>query len=106
MRTAITARHCEVPADLRQRAAALMERLAKLAHRPQRAEIIFDEDHQRRVVELLLRLPRGQTRVATAEAGDFHTALDRAADKLKRQLDKDAARSVPRKSQRKLTTGG
>ena len=103
MRTAITARHCEIPADLRERAAGLMDRLAKLAHRPQKAEIIFDDDHQRKVVELLLRLPRGQTRVASAETSDFHTALDRAAEKLKHQLDKHATRPA---AKRKMAAGG
>ena len=96
MRTTITARHCEIPDDLRQRASDLIGRAAKLAHRPQRAEVIFDDDHQRKVVELLLHLPRGQTRVASAEASDFQTALDRALDKLKHQLDKDAGREVER----------
>lgn len=89
MKTTITARHCEIPDDLRERARTLVERLARVAHRPQSAEVLFDEDHQRRLVELILHLPRGQYRVASAEAGDFLTALDRAADKLKHQLGKD-----------------
>jgi ribosomal subunit interface protein len=92
MNTTITARHCEIAHDLRARAASLMARVSKLSHRPQRAEVIFDEDHQRRVVELLLHLPRGQTRVASAEAADFQTALDRAVEKLKHQLDKNGGK--------------
>ena len=55
-------------------------------------EIVFDDDHQRRVVELKMWLPPGQTLVATAEATDFRTALDRAAEKLRSQLEKSGRR--------------
>ena len=89
MNTIITARHCEVPDDVRARAESLIDRLSRLAHRPQRADVIFNVDHQRRLVELILHLPRGKTRVASAEATDFMTALDRAAEKLKHQLGKN-----------------
>jgi len=99
MKTTITARHCEIPADLRTRASDLIDRVSKLAHRPQSAEVIFDNDHQSKVVELILHLPRGQTRVASAEADDFQTALDRALDKLKHQLGKDGERPVDQRKQ-------
>jgi ribosomal subunit interface protein len=89
MKTTVTARHCEVPEDLKSRASTLLERLSKLAHRPVRGEVLFDDDHNRKIVELILHLPRGHTRVASAEADDFLTALDRAGDKLKHQLGKD-----------------
>ena len=88
MKITITARHCDIPDDLRERAASLMEKLAKMAHRPQRTEIVFDEDHQRKVVELRMYLPRQQTHLASAEATDFRTALDRAIEKLRPQLDR------------------
>jgi ribosomal subunit interface protein len=91
MKTTISARHCEIPDDLKARASELIDRVSKMAHRPQGAEVIFNEDHQSKVVELILHLPRGQTRIASAEANDFQTALDRAVDKLKHQLEKDKA---------------
>ena len=88
MKMTVTARHCDIPDDLRDRATELVEKAAKLAARPHRAEIIFDEDHQQKIVELQLYLAGGQVRVCTAEASDFRTALDRALDKLRNQLDK------------------
>jgi ribosomal subunit interface protein len=96
MDTTVTARHCAIPAALRERAHTLMERVAKVAHRPQRAEVIFDVDHQQKRVELKLHLPRGSTRVATAEAADFRTALDRAAAKLRRQVQRTNSRYTRR----------
>ena len=96
MKTTVTARHCEVPEDLRTRAAEVADKLARLAHRPQRMEIVFDNAHQRRIVELKMWLPRGQTLVASGDETDFRTALDRAAEKLRSQLEKNAARTPRR----------
>jgi ribosomal subunit interface protein len=88
----VTARHCEIPDDVRTRAEEVAEKLARHAHRPKRMEIVFDDDHQRHVVELKMWLPRGQTLIATAEESDFRTALDRAAEKLRSQLEKSPQR--------------
>jgi len=88
MRTTVTARHCEIPDELRQRAEEQMDKVAKSAHRPRRAEVIFDADHGLKVVELQLYLPKGQVKVSSAEASDFRTALDSAIGKLRNQLDK------------------
>lgn len=92
MRVTVTARHCEIPEELRIRAEDLVTKVTKSAHRPQRAEIIFDADHGTKVVELHVKLPRGQVKIASAEADDFRSALDRAVDKLRSQLDKDSGR--------------
>lgn len=88
MKVTVTARHCEIDDTLRERAERLTERVARVAHRPQRAEIVFDNDHQQHVVEIRLYVPRGGVHVSSAEASDFRSALDRAADKLRNQLDK------------------
>ncbi len=96
METTVTARHCDIPEALREQAVVVIERVAKAAHRPQRGQVVFDVDHQKKQVELKLHLPRGITRIATAEAADFRTALDRAADKLRHQLEKTNSRYVRR----------
>lgn len=87
MKMLVTARHCEIPEDLRERAVALIEREARKVSRPKRAEVVFDDDHQCKIVEIQLHLARGHARVCTAEADDFRTALDRAVGKLRNQLD-------------------
>jgi ribosomal subunit interface protein len=92
MRTTVTARHCDIPDELRERAEQVADKLAKAAHRPQRAEVVFDVDHGQKVAELMLHLARGQVQVASAEADDFRTALDRAAAKVRNQLDKKSKR--------------
>ena len=96
MQTTITARHCEVPGALRERAIVIAERLAALASRPLEAAITFGNDGQQQVAELRLHVSRGEVFVATGEAADHRTALDRAEDKLRRQLEK--ANGKPRRS--------
>ena len=88
MQLTITSRHEEVPEALRTRAEVVVNRLARFAHRPTRAQVEFDLDHHRATAELRLHAARGTVHVASAEAGDHRTALDRAAAKLRRQLDK------------------
>lgn len=91
MQVTITSRHEAVPDDLRVRAEAVAIRLAKLAHRPTRASVEFDLEHQRHTAELRIHAARSAVYVASGEAADHRTALDRAAAKLRRQLDKKPA---------------
>ena len=90
MRITITARHCEVPDELRARARTLLERLGKVAARPHDAQVIFAEDHGEAAVEIRLHTARSKVHVGKALAGDHRTALDRAAQRVRRQLDKRA----------------
>jgi ribosome-associated translation inhibitor RaiA len=83
-----TARHADVPAELRARARALLERVGKVAARSHDGRVIFGANHGRSAVELRLHTVRGRVLVARAEAPDHRTALDRAAARLRRQLDK------------------
>jgi ribosomal subunit interface protein len=88
METMITTRHGEIADALRLRAERVVERLARLANRPTAAHVTFDMEHQRATAEVRLLAARGAVHVASAEAADHRTALDRAAAKLRRQLDK------------------
>ena len=88
MKGLVTARHCEIDDDVRDRAVELIQKLAKLATRPQRAEVVFDDDHHRKIVEFQLYVARGQAHISSSEASDFRKAMDSAAAKLRNQLDK------------------
>ena len=96
MQTTITARHCEISEALRERALSVVERLGGFATRPMKAHVVFDADGLQQTAELRLHLGTGDVLVAGGEAGDHRTALDRAEDKLRKQLEKVAGR--PRRS--------
>jgi ribosomal subunit interface protein len=92
MQTTITARHCEISDALRERALAVVERLGNIAPRPMEASVVFDTDGQQQTAELRLHLAGGELLVAGGEAADHRSALDRAEDKLRKQLEKAADR--------------
>ena len=91
MQTTITARHCEVSEALRERALTVVERLGAIASRPIEATVVFDAEGMQQTAELRLHVARGEVLVAKGEADDHRTALDRAEDKLRRQVERASA---------------
>jgi ribosome-associated translation inhibitor RaiA len=87
MQITITARHCEVPETLRERARTLLERLARVAPRPHHGKVLFIGDHGP-MVEVQLHVPHGEIHVGRAQGADHASALDLAVAKVRRQLDK------------------
>jgi ribosomal subunit interface protein len=99
MQTTITARHCEVSDPLRNRAITVVERLGSLASRAMEMTVVFDTEGSRQAVELRLHVGRGDILVASAEGPDHRTALDRAEEKLRRQVERASER--PRRTRSK-----
>ena len=99
MQTTITARHCEISDLLRARAVTVTERLGGLASRAMDMAVVFDTEGIRQTVELRLHLAAGDILVATAEGSDHRTALDRAEEKLRRQVERASER--PRRARSK-----
>jgi ribosomal subunit interface protein len=100
MRITITARHCKITDELRARARTVLARLERIAPRPHDGQVVFIADNGRPTAEVRLHAARGAMLVATARASDHRTALDRAAAKVRRQLDKTPRRPRPRRARR------
>jgi ribosomal subunit interface protein len=96
MQPTITARHCEISDALRDRAVSVVERLGTLASRPMESTVVFDTDGIELTVEIRLHLARGEVLVAWGDGSDHRTALDRAEEKLRRQIER--ASEHPRRS--------
>ena len=92
MQTTITARHAEISDALRERAITVVERLGTVASRPMEMTVVFDTDGLSQTVELRLHVARGEILVARGDAADHRTALDRAEEKLRRQLERASTR--------------
>jgi ribosomal subunit interface protein len=92
MQPTITARHCDISDTLRERAVNVVERLGNLATRPMESTVVFDTDGIEQTVEIRLHLARGETLVARGGGPDHRTALDRAEDKLRRQVERASDR--------------
>jgi ribosome-associated translation inhibitor RaiA len=61
--------------------------------------VVFDTEGIRQMVELRLHVGAGDILVASAEGPDHRTALDRAEDKLRRQVERASER--PRRARAK-----
>lgn len=92
MQTTITARHCDISADLRTRATEVLGRLGALLTRPVEGVVVFDVAPAAARAEIRLHGSRGGDLIATGEGRDHRTALDRAEDKLRRQAVKAGSR--------------
>ena len=86
--TTITARHCEIPAELRARADEVCRRLGAQMRSPLEASVTFDVDGQIRTAEIRLHNAKGDLFVATGDGKDHRSALDRAEEKLRRQIER------------------
>lgn len=92
MQTTITARHCDISEALKERARSVVERLGSIATRPVESAVVFDVEGMVQTAELRLHLSRGEILIAKGEAGDHRSALDRAEERLRRQLEKASTR--------------
>lgn len=97
----VTARHCEITDELRARAEQVLDRLDHHASRAVNGTVVFDmaahkTDTSTFTAELRLHLSRGDVLVAHGEATDHRTALDRAEDKLRHQLERGHSRARER----------
>jgi ribosomal subunit interface protein len=91
MQMTITARHCDISEDLRERAAVVLNRLAGHVPRAVDGAVVFDNSPTAQA-EIRLHGP-GEMFVAVGEDKDHRSALDRAEEKVKRQLEKNASQS-------------
>lgn len=92
MEPVISARHCDISESLRERALGFLDRLGALAHRPVDAAVVFATDAGQHQVELRLHVSHGEVLVANGTAADHRSALDRAEEKLRKQLERLAGR--------------
>ena len=97
----VAARHCDIGTDLRERAEAIAQRLAGLTPFAREAAVVFDTGPLDGQVELRLHLAGGRVLVASAEAPEHRTALDQVESRMRRQLERPAAR--PRRKGRGAT---
>jgi ribosomal subunit interface protein len=96
METTITVRHTEISDRLRARAVTVVERLGRLALHPMETAVVFDTDGAESIAELRLHSRRGEILIAKGKGPDHRTALDRAEEKLRRQLERsDLRRAGP-----------
>lgn len=93
MRTTITGRHVAVDDALHSRATAVLERLGGLTARAVNATAVFDTIAGQPAAELRLQCAGGPTLVASADGSEHRSALDRAEQRLRRQVTSFTSRA-------------
>jgi len=91
MRTTVTCRHGEISDELRSRAVEVLERFGHFSPHALEGTAVFDTHPLGFSVELRLHVRRGHILVSQTEDADARTGLDRAEEKLKRQLERAVA---------------
>ena len=108
MNVRIIARHCTVPDAVVLRAHRRVEGLRRFDPRLLAADIAFERAHDRYCVDILLKVAKTPDVFGRGEAEDLGTALDRAIQKLRRQLvrGREKARDHRATPLYALTAGG
>ena len=98
MRTTISVRHTRISDAIRSRAEAVMERLGALSPHALESTVVFDRESIAHRVEVRLHVRGGQILVGAGSGPDHRTALDRAEEKLRRQLGRTSKPKRPRRT--------
>lgn len=88
MQIIVTARHCEIPDDVREHIDRQLERLSRFEPLASRAEVSVTEEKMSYRAEALVSVNRGERVHATADDGDMRSAVDQVTQKLEVQLRK------------------
>jgi putative sigma-54 modulation protein len=102
MDVTITTRHCSIPDAVRDRMTRRIRKIDRFERRATAAHISFEADRRMRRVEARVDLAGGPPIVAHADGPTFRNALDRAIDRLERQIK----RRRDRRRRRRNGVGG
>jgi len=94
----ISARHCDVPADVLERTEAQVASLSKYSPRASAAEVVYMEEKLTRIVEIIMHIDGGEPVVARGEGDEFRSALDQVIDRMSRQLRRQRERRTNHKA--------
>lgn len=98
MEVTITTRHCTIPDSLRDQSERLIRRFQRLHTRAMSAVVCFEGEGFEKSVEARLHLGGGPPVVAHASGPTFRAALDRAFDRLERQVKRRRKRWLQRRT--------
>jgi ribosomal subunit interface protein len=94
----ISARHCDVPAEVLERTETQVASLSKYSPRASAAEVVYMEEKLTRVAEIIMHIDGGEPVVARGEGDEFRTALDQVIDRMSRQLRRQRERRTNHKA--------
>ena len=98
MRVQITGRHCDVPADIRERTEDQVASLSKYEPRASAADVVYTEEKLDKLVEVIVHIDGSDPVIATGRDTEFRTALDQVIERASRMLRKQRERRTDHKA--------
>ncbi|MGI9297544.1 MAG: ribosome hibernation-promoting factor, HPF/YfiA family [Gammaproteobacteria bacterium] len=95
MQIEITGHHLDITDALRAHVGRRLARINGL-QAPRHLHAVLNVDKKRHICDLMTRL-EGEEFVARGEDDDMYAAIDRAAEKMERQLQSAKGRKTPRR---------
>jgi ribosomal subunit interface protein len=92
VRVQITARHCEIPADVLERTEEQVASLSKYSPRATAADVVYFEEKVDKVVEIIVHIDGSEPVIARGQDKEYRTALDQMIDRASRILRKQRDR--------------
>jgi len=89
MHVQITARHCNLPDEIHERAQAIAERWPRFDSTTSAARLVFEIQGLDHKVEAIVSRDRQEPVVATGQGSDFRAALDEVDGRIGRMLKRD-----------------
>lgn len=100
MEVRITGRHGATPDDVKDYAHDKLGPIGKFNRHARSLEVVFDEDHLAKTVEVIAHLDRGAPVVVHSKHEDARAAIDLAHDKLEKVLRRHKERLEGRRRDR------
>ena len=86
MRVQISSRHTDVPDAVMDRTQDQLQKLTRYDPDLRAAEVIFDSNRRKKLVEAVLHIDGREPKIARGEGDTFQGALDQLVDRLGRML--------------------
>ena len=100
MEVRITGRHVDTPDEVRDYAHEKLSPIGKFNRHARSLEVVLDEDHLSKTVEVIAHLQRGAPVVVHSKHEDVRAAIDLAHDKLEKVLRRHKERIEDRRRDR------
>lgn len=99
MEVRISGRHGASDEEIKQYVEQKLESMERYNHDAHSLEVVLDEDHLSRSVEVIAHMKRGAPVVVSAKHADARAAVDLAHDKLEKVLRRLKERQLDRRHQ-------
>jgi putative sigma-54 modulation protein len=98
----VTGKHLSITDAIKSYAEKKAKKLERYFDRVIRIQVNLDVESERHTAEMILSAPRGSMLIAEVTNHDIYAAIDRAVDKLERQLTRHKEKLYQRRAKKEI----